>query len=240
MKTNTGALFMLNIKKDDPLYEALDTILSTILASPDAHYITEIYIKNGSIRQGLLTNWIRLMIEVDPEFINIYYGDSVTKEQAEELLVKDLVKFEKSVNKYNGIYNFNQNQYDALVSFAFNCGSGNLKKLLKDGARTICEISESIVKYNKAGGKVVKGLSERRKKEQILFNSFKTSKKYYPKYNGASNSITDILLSMKINATFQNRKKIATANNIINYKGTYSQNIELVRLVKKGLLVRCD
>ena len=61
---------MLNIKKDDPLYEALDTILSTILASPDAHYITEIYIKNGSIRQGLLTNWIRLMIEVDPEFIN--------------------------------------------------------------------------------------------------------------------------------------------------------------------------
>lgn len=75
----TGALFMLNIKKDDPLYEALDTILSTILASTDAHYITEIYIKNGSIRQGLLTNWIRLMIEVDPEFVNTKLYDVINE-----------------------------------------------------------------------------------------------------------------------------------------------------------------
>ena len=75
----TGALFMLNIKKDDPLYEALDTILSTILASPDAHYITEIYIKNGSIRQGLLTNWIRLMIEVYPGFVNTKLYDVINE-----------------------------------------------------------------------------------------------------------------------------------------------------------------
>lgn len=61
---------MLNIQTNDPLYNTLHTILSSILNSADSNQIAEIYIKNGSIRQGLLTNWIRLMIEVDPEFVN--------------------------------------------------------------------------------------------------------------------------------------------------------------------------
>ena len=45
-------------------------------------------------------------------------NQTITKEQAEDLLQKDLEKFEQKVNKYNNVYNFNQNQFDALVSFS--------------------------------------------------------------------------------------------------------------------------
>ena len=48
---------------------------------------------------------------------------AITKQQAEELLQKDLEKFEQKVNKYNNVYNFNQNQFDSLVSFCYNVGN---------------------------------------------------------------------------------------------------------------------
>lgn len=59
-----------NISNSDKLYNTLNTIVDTILSTDESKYITEIYIKNGSIYKGLLTNWVRLMIEVDPEFVN--------------------------------------------------------------------------------------------------------------------------------------------------------------------------
>ena len=53
---------------------------------------------------------------------NVKSGDIITQKKADELLLKDLERFEKHVNTYVPIYDFNQNQYDALVSFAFNIG----------------------------------------------------------------------------------------------------------------------
>lgn len=91
----------------------------------------------------------------------------ITQEKAEELLKKDLEKFEKNVEKYNTKYNWNQNEFDALVSFAFNLGS--IDKLTADGTRSREVIAEKILCYNKAGGKVLAGLTERRKAEQKLF-----------------------------------------------------------------------
>ena len=96
-------------------------------------------------------------------------NQTITKEQAEELLQKDLEKFEQKVNKYNSVYNFNQNQFDSLVSFCYNVG--NIDQLTAKGTRTIKEISEKILAYNKSGGKVINGLTNRRKKEQELFNT---------------------------------------------------------------------
>lgn len=168
---------------------------------------------------------------------NMEVGQAITLDKAEYYLKKDLAKFEKAVNKYNPIYNFTQYQFDALVSFAFNCGSNNLKKLLKDGNRTIEEISNSFLKYNKAGGKIVLGLTNRRKAEKALFDSA-PNREYYARYVGASNSISDILKSIGVNNSFAYRKKIASANGIDNYKGTYSQNMKLVNLVKNGKLVK--
>lgn len=95
----------------------------------------------------------------------------ITQEQAEALLVKDLEKFETAVNKYVERYHFTQGQFDALVSFAFNCGVGNLNKLVDNGNRNLSKIAACLTQYNKAGGKVLQGLVRRRAAELNLFNS---------------------------------------------------------------------
>ena len=96
-------------------------------------------------------------------------GMTITKTQAIELLKKDVAKFEKAVEKYNSVYDWNQNQFDAMVSFAFNVGSIN--QLTNNGKRTILEISAKITAYNKAGGRVLAGLTKRRAEEKKLFDT---------------------------------------------------------------------
>lgn len=97
-------------------------------------------------------------------------GQTITQIQADRYLKADCANAEKAVNKYHSKYHWNQNQFDALVSFTFNCGSGNLKKLLNNGQRTIAQISAKIPAYNKAGGKVLRGLVNRRAAEKELFD----------------------------------------------------------------------
>lgn len=93
---------------------------------------------------------------------------TITKEKAEELLKKSIEKkYEPLVNKYNEIYKFNQNEYDALISFCYNIGS--ITQLTQKGKRTKKEIATAMVKYNHADGKVLKGLTRRREEEQKLF-----------------------------------------------------------------------
>lgn len=90
---------------------------------------------------------------------------TITQAQAEIMLGIDLVKYEQAVDHY-AIFPLSQNQFDALVSFAYNCGVGNLQKLLK--GRTAPQVAESMLKYNKAGGKVLAGLTRRRQAEHDL------------------------------------------------------------------------
>lgn len=92
---------------------------------------------------------------------------TITEVEAENYLIRDIVRAENQVNKYASIYSFTQNQFDALVSFAYNVGS--IKQLTHDGTRTRAQIGEAIILYNKAGGKVLKGLVTRRKAEQKLY-----------------------------------------------------------------------
>lgn len=98
---------------------------------------------------------------------NVKQGMKITQEQAEELLKKDLAEYEAKVEKYDK-YNWNQNQFDALVSFAYNIGS--IDQLTANGRRAIKTISEKIPEYNKAGGKTLEGLVRRRKAEKKLFD----------------------------------------------------------------------
>lgn len=92
-------------------------------------------------------------------------GMVITQEQAEELLRIDLKKFEKAVDDLKR--NFNENQHAALVSFTYNCGPGKLKTLCKN--RTNAQIADALLLYNKGGGKVLDGLTRRRKAERALF-----------------------------------------------------------------------
>lgn len=96
-------------------------------------------------------------------------GMTITLKRAEELLLRDCQKFVNHVNSYMDKYNFNQNQFDALVSFAYNIGS--IKQLTANGTRTTAQISTKITAYNKSGGKVLKGLVKRRAKEKALFDT---------------------------------------------------------------------
>lgn len=94
---------------------------------------------------------------------------TITEKEAEELLIVDLEKVDYHINKIikKGNYNFNQNQYDALVSFCYNIGS--LNQLTKNCTRNVDEIGEAMLLYNKAGGKTVDGLVKRRKEEYNLY-----------------------------------------------------------------------
>lgn len=101
----------------------------------------------------------------------VHSGMTITQAQADAYLQQDIAKFEGYVN--NPAYvpitaNLNQNQFDALVSFAFNLGAGNLRKLCK--GRTAAQIAQAMTQYCKANGKVLAGLKRRRAAEQALFN----------------------------------------------------------------------
>ena len=97
-------------------------------------------------------------------------GTTITEAQATAYLLDDVETSERAVNKYTALYNFNQDMFDALVSFTFNCGVGNLNKLVNNGARSAKQISEKILAYNKAGGKELKGLTRRRTEEKALYD----------------------------------------------------------------------
>lgn len=100
-------------------------------------------------------------------------GMTITKEQAEQLLKKDLERFEKGVSDLVKVP-LNQNQFDALVSFSFNLGLGNLKSstlLRKLNASDYTGASKEFERWNRAAGKVLAGLTRRRISERDLFLS---------------------------------------------------------------------
>lgn len=96
----------------------------------------------------------------------------ITKERAEQLLHFILTDFELYVDSYC-IDTISQNQFDALVSFAYNCGVYNLKNstLIKKINKNINDytIAAEFAKWNKAGGNVLAGLVHRRKAEADLY-----------------------------------------------------------------------
>lgn len=94
-------------------------------------------------------------------------GQKISQAQAEAYLRADLEKYEKKVEKYTHRYRWTQNEFDAMVSFAYNLGS--IDKLTVNGTRTKNVIAEKIILYNKAGGKVLAGLTKRRQAERELF-----------------------------------------------------------------------
>ena len=163
-------------------------------------------------------------------------GQTITQQQADELLRKDVARFEKSVNKIQQVKGL-QNAFDALVSFTYNCGEGNLKTLC-DG-RDLHTIADKILLYNKSGGVKITGLVKRRTEERaLLMRDLMPVVNCYPVCNQKYSSIVDALKSIGVDSTYKNRKKIATANGIGNYTGKANENIALLNMLKKGSLRR--
>lgn len=108
-----------------------------------------------------------------PSGVKVNMNDSaITKQQAEEYLLNDINKFSNGVELLVRS-NINQNQFDALVSFVYNVGLGNLSNstLLKlinvDPNNSL--IKNEFIKWNKAKGKVLAGLTRRRNAEANLY-----------------------------------------------------------------------
>ena len=97
--------------------------------------------------------------------------DTITKEEAEQLLMKDIKTAADDVNRMVDVP-LNQNQFDALVSFFYNVGAYQI-----EGSHTLGYINagefdrvpKALLSWNKDNGKVVKGLTRRRKLEGDLF-----------------------------------------------------------------------
>lgn len=100
-------------------------------------------------------------------------GDVITKERADELLKKDVDVRASQISII--VPTLTQNQFNALVSFAYNCGvealrkSTLLKKVKKNPSDPSIELE--FMKWNKAGGKEFKGLTKRRQAESDLYFS---------------------------------------------------------------------
>jgi GH24 family phage-related lysozyme (muramidase) len=97
--------------------------------------------------------------------------ETISREQAMKDLTKEVMKSRtivlKAAKEYG--YDWTENQVDALTSFTYNTGQGGFNQLIEGGTRGDEEISEMMLEYNKAGGKVLEGLVKRRKAEAKLF-----------------------------------------------------------------------
>ena len=102
---------------------------------------------------------------------DVVEGMTITKEQAEQMLVDELHEYENYINEYVNVA-LSQNQFDALVSWVYNLGPANLKastmlKVLNSGKYE--DVPAQMKRWNKAGGKVLEGLIRRREAEACLF-----------------------------------------------------------------------
>ena len=98
-------------------------------------------------------------------------GMTITKQQAEEMLLEELVEYENYVLEAVN-HQLDQCMFDALVSWTYNLGPSNLNastmlKVLNAGDYDA--VPEQIKRWNKAGGKVLTGLVRRREAEALLF-----------------------------------------------------------------------
>lgn len=143
-------------------------------------------------------------------------SDKITQQQAEQYLVSDLVVFENKVNKYSK-YNWTQNEFDALVSFAYNIGS--IDQLTANGTRTKEVIAAKILQYNKVGGKVLSGLVKRRKEEHDLFIS-----------NNVSNNSKSLKVGSKGEEVKLLQQKLNSFGYVLNVDGIFGdKTLEAVK-----------
>jgi len=95
-----------------------------------------------------------------------------TMEEVDAILAKDLTRFESGVLKYCPNAGSRQSWLDSLVSFSFNLGLGTLQRSTlrqKHNRGDYTGAAEEFLKYCKAGGKVLKGLENRRKDERAIY-----------------------------------------------------------------------
>ena len=111
----------------------------------------------------------RLKMAMKLEDFRIWSMDEV-----DNLLAQDLGRFERGVARYCPVATTHQGVFDALVSFAFNVGLGNLQRSslrMKTNRGEFDDAADEFLKWTKAAGKVLPGLVKRRNDERALYLS---------------------------------------------------------------------
>ena len=102
---------------------------------------------------------------------NVKEGDRITEAQAERDLLEELEEFKHQV-LHSVKVELTQNELDALTSWTYNLGVGNLNSstlLKKLNAGSKDEVPAEMLRWNKAGGEVLAGLTKRREAEAELW-----------------------------------------------------------------------
>ncbi len=161
-------------------------------------------------------------------------GDVITQEQALDYLAHDLLKFEKGVDLLVKP-SLNDNQLAALVSFTYNVGleafkNSTMLKLLNENKFT--EAANQFERWNKAGGKVLAGLTERRKKERALFLKPSTTN-----INTTLSSTIDTSKKLKILEDTFLKKEAVQSSELPNSKKKFikaGSQLDYLATVKEG------
>lgn len=105
-----------------------------------------------------------------PNGIKVYEGMTCTESEAEQWLIEELAAFVTQVNNIavSKFPSLNQNQFDALVSYAYNRGGGGLRQLVNNSS-SIDELGNNITVYWGSNTTYYNGLMRRRRREQALF-----------------------------------------------------------------------
>ena len=123
---------------------------------------------------------------IDPSHIAVKYEErrnlpipdgwdrSLAMDEVDAILAQDLAKFERGVARLCPAALGNQGIFDALVSFSFNVGLGNLQRSglrMKTNRGEFQDAAEEFMKWTKAAGRVLPGLVKRRQDERAMYLS---------------------------------------------------------------------
>ncbi len=160
------------------------------------------------------------------------YRTKTTQPITDSLLKKELKTYEAKVNKYNSKYHWNQNQFDAMVSFAYNMGS--IDRLTANGTRSLEDIATKMTAYNKSGGKILYSLTSRRKAEKELFL---TPISAAPSSSSKKTQVTYMTHRIPCNQWGKEITGYHTSNST-GYSGTFGREIDKIAIkVNQGSIV---
>lgn len=180
-------------------------------------------------------------------------GDTWTKEKCEEVFRADMKLFEDEVKKQVKVP-LTQGQFDALVSFTYNCGGGNLAKsslLRKLNAGDYEGAAQQFQYWNKAGGRVLPGLTRRRLAEALMFRDTTPTVKAVettsvdevdrPDKSIFKSKIVQATTAVGIGDAANTLSDVASAQDSVKHLGLWDQIVHIAHMpsVWIGLAVLC-
>ncbi len=131
------------------------------------HVLYQDQIQLPMVRKEGYTGFIRMNYPLRPEHNRVW-----SKDEIERLFAVDVAAFERGVLRLVPGCAGHQGRFDALVSFAYNAGLGNLQRSqirMKANRDDIEGAADAFMQWTKAGGKELPGLVKRRRDERALF-----------------------------------------------------------------------